>query len=822
MEVRLDEIQLLRAEIERLRTEIRELKERYGENDPIPTAEKLTISCASPQEGFLLTAPAVHAGSSPEEKVGLFRNLFRGREDVYALRWEGKDGRSGYAPSCAHEWDRFYCSKPRIKCAACAHREYRPLTDEVVTDHLSGKKTIGVYAMLPDETCRFLAADFDGPSWKEDVEAFIESCRHLEVPASVERSRSGNGAHVWILFAEPLSAGLARKLGFLLVTLTMDRRPELGLKSYDRFFPSQDTLPKGGFGNLVALPLQKEPREKGNSIFLCPSGEPWGDQWAFLSSVRKMNLSEVEAIVRDALRQDAVIGVRLSLSDEDEGADPWISPSAGVSKKSARITGPLPKQVRAVMANMLFIEKEGVPASLLNRLVRLAAFQNPEFFRAQAMRLSTYDKPRVISCAQEFPRHIGLPRGCREDVQALLEANGITLEMIDERQAGALLGVIFRGTLNQPQECAAQALCANDIGILSAATAFGKTVIGARMIAERGVSTLVLVHRRQLLDQWRERLNTFLEMAVDGAEKGEKLVVGEIGGGKHRPTGLLDVALMQSIGRAGEVDELVNGYGHIIVDECHHLSAFTFEQILRKARARFVLGLTATPFRKDGHHPIIIMQCGPIRFRTTAKTAGAGNPVEHVVVPRFTDYALSPSDKEPVIQEIYASLVGDERRNDMIFNDIMLSLESGRSPILLTERTEHLEYFSGRLKNFAKNIIVLRGGMGRRQRKEIAQRLASIPDDEERLLLATGRYIGEGFDDARLDTLFLALPISWRGTLQQYAGRLHRAHAGKRVVQIYDYVDEQVPVLARMYRKRLRGYRAMGYVAGNLVAPATK
>lgn len=756
-------------------------------------------------------ATSVHAGSSPEEKVRLFTQLFRGREDVYAARWAGKDGRSGYSPSCVHEWDRLYCAKPRIKCAACAHREYRPLSDEVITEHLSGKKTIGVYAMLSDETCRFLVADFDGASWMEDAAAFLESAQRVGVPAYLERSRSGNGAHVWILFAEPVAASLARRLGFHLVTLTTESRPEPALKSYDRFFPSQDTLPKGGFGNLVALPLQKEPREKGNSVFLAPSGEPWADQWAFLAKMRKMEVAAVQGVVGDALRHDAVIGVRLSLSEEEEGVDPWITPPADSMSRKARIAGPLPQAVRAVMANMLFIEKDGLPPKVMNRLVRLAAFQNPEFFRAQAMRLSTYDKPRVISCAQDFPRHIGLPRGCREELQALLDANGVALEVIDERQVGIPLEVSFRGTLTQVQERAVQALCGHDTGILSAATAFGKTVVGARMIAERGVSTLVLVHRRQLLDQWRERLTTFLERIQDGESKGDQVIVGEIGGGRNRPTGLLDVALLQSIGRAGEVEELVNGYGQIIVDECHHLSAFTFEQVLRKAKARFVLGLTATPYRKDGHHPIIIMQCGPIRFRTTARTTGADSTVEHVVIPRATDYQLPKAEQELGIQEVYASLVTDERRNDLIFNDLLLALEKGRSPILLTERTEHLEYFAARLKNFAKNIIVLRGGMGRRQRAEVAQRLAGVPDGEERLLLATGRYIGEGFDDSRLDTMFLALPISWRGTLQQYAGRLHRTHAGKRVVQIYDYVDEQVPVLGRMYRKRLRGYRAMGY-----------
>lgn len=376
------------------------------------------------------------------------------------------------------------------------------------------------------------------------------------------------------------------------------------------------------------------------------------------------------------------------------------------------------------------------------------------------------------------------------------------VEVVDERFPGRPIEVVFRGELNKGQQAAAQAVAAHDDGILSAATAFGKTVVAAWLIADRRVNTLVLVHRRQLMDQWRTRLGAFLSMS-EGA-------IGQIGGGKDTRTGVVDIGIIQSLSRKGVVRDLVADYGQVIVDECHHVSAFSFERVLRQSKARFVYGLTATPVRKDGHHPIILMQCGPIRYRVDARAQAAARPFEHEVIARRTEFALSePGDRG--IHEIYAALAADEARNDLIFDDLLMVLEAGGSPILLTERTSHLEYFAKRLGDFARNVIVMRGGMGARQRRDLAERLAGIPDGEERVIIATGRYIGEGFDDPRLDTLFLVMPVSWRGTLQQYAGRLHRYNHGKRVVRIYDYVDERVPVLLRMYEKRLRGYGAIGY-----------
>jgi superfamily II DNA or RNA helicase len=476
-------------------------------------------------------------------------------------------------------------------------------------------------------------------------------------------------------------------------------------------------------------------------------------------------------------------------------------------KKEKAIQGPFPEAIRIVQGNLIYIEKNGLPSAMLNRLIRLAAFQNPEFYKAQAMRLSTFGKPRIIGCAEDFPSYTGLPRGCLDDAIELIKTYNIKPELSDERFGGVPINVTFKGDLRPQQQEAAQALLAHDYGILSAPTAFGKTVVAAWLIANRKVNTLVLVHRRQLMDQWRERLALFHGTPLED--------IGQVSGGKKKVTGCIVIGLIQSLIRKGEVKDMVAAYGQIIVDECHHIPAFTFEQVLKQVKAKYIVGLTATPIRKDGHHPIIIMQCGPIRFRESAKKQAAARPFEHVVIIRHTNFKMTSESADMKIQDIYAALVLDEHRNELIFNDLLKALEIGRSPLFLTERVEHLEQFADRLKGFAKNIIVLKGGMGSKQRKALADQIKAVPESMERVILSTGRYIGEGFDDSRLDTLFLAMPISWRGTLQQYVGRLHRLHDNKRVVQVYDYVDSHVPTLMRMYKKRLKGYEAIGYSMQN-------
>jgi superfamily II DNA or RNA helicase len=784
-----DELHRLRAENERLRKLLAEhgvAIPRVLEKAPVPEAAQRT------------------ARFTPEEKIQLFRGLFRGREDVYAVRWESPDGRTGHSPKSERDWNAYYAAKPEERQRVDREtRKYLPLTDDVIGAHLKGQITAGVYPLLVDETCWFLAADFDKKTWQEDASAFLASCREWNVPAALERSRSGKGGHVWLFFSRPVSAMLARRLGCALLTRTMERRHQIGLDSYDRFFPNQDTMPKGGFGNLIALPLQKAPRENGNSVFVDDTFTPFPDQWAFLGSIQRMDLQAVEAVVAEAQRKGDLIGVRISLTDDDDDApDPWTLPPSR-KRLEPPVAGPLPKTVNIVQANLLFVEKNGIPPALLNRLLRIAAFQNPEFYKAQSMRLSTYDKPRVIGCGEDLPKYLALPRGCLADVRVLLESHRVKPVIRDERLTGTRIEVGFQGSLRDHQREAVQAAIQHDDGVVCAPTAFGKTAVAAWLIAHREVNALVLVHRQQLLDQWRARLAMFLN--VPASE------IGHIGGGKTKRTGKIDVAVIQSLYQKQAVKDFVAEYGHVIVDECHHLSAVTFEKVMREVKARYVVGLTATPFRKDGHHPIIYMQCGPIRYRMSARTMTEATPFEHVVVPRPTEFHMDPTAGEMTIQDIYAAVAADERRNNLILGDIVRAVRAGRSPLLLTGRTEHLEAFRKGLCNVVKHVFVLKGGLGRRQRQEVVERLATVAQNEERVILATGSYIGEGFDDSRLDTLFLAMPISWKGTLQQYVGRLHRLHDHKRVVEVYDYVDTQVRMLARMYERRLKGYSDMGY-----------
>jgi superfamily II DNA or RNA helicase len=803
---------------------IAELEKRLAELD----AERVeVISALDATRGLLASKPhvlpqattfpnaTVFNNSPSEAKFALIYKLFRGREDVYARRWESpKTGKSGYQPACRNEWAAGLCDKRRVKCLDCPNREFLPVSESVLRCHALGREdakdrtsrdyTIGIYPMLRDETCWFLAVDFDKSSWKQDSAAFMETCQRHDIPAGLERSRSGEGGHAWIFFAEPVPATLARQLGAFLITDTMKRRPEIGFDSYDRFFPNQDTLPKGGFGNLIALPFQGSVRKHGNTVFIDEDFAPYADQWAFLSSLKPMSLSSLTSIVEEAQKRGDIMGVRMVVTD-DEDDKPWMAPP---SRKLSEvpIEEKIPDSATIVLGNQIYIEKVDLPSALRNKLISLAAFQNPEFYKAQAMRLPTFDKPRVISCAEDFTKHIALPRGCLDETMELLQSLGIRVTLVDERNSGTPISVKFHGELTPEQSRSAKILVAHENGVLAASTAFGKTVVAISTIATRGVNTLIFVHRQQLMDQWIVRLATFLN--IDPKQ------IGRIGGGKHKPTGFIDIGLLQSLCRKGVVDDVVANYGHMVVDECHHISAGTFEQVARASKARYVLGLSATPTRKDGHHPIIFMQCGPIRYRDNARNQAALRPFEHKLIVRRTSFVLPTelsSQEKPAIQDIYSALCLDEQRNSMILDDIVAAVETGRSPVVITERTEHLDLLAGELGKVVRNVIVLRGGMGIRQRRAVIERLESIPDSEERVIVATGRYLGEGFDDARLDTLFLTMPISWKGTLSQYAGRLHRIHANKKEVCIYDYADLNIRILARMHEKRLEGYRSIGY-----------
>ena len=796
-------IQELQAEIERRQATVRALRAE--------TVEAVNNPESTPQP--VVPGPVESTQLSRQQKIHIFRSLFRGREDLFPRWWiNRKTGLTGYSPACANEWEPELCGKKstsarrRSNCAECPHHSFLPVADEEIERHLTGKQTIGVYPLLPDETCWFLAADFDASSWSEDIVVFRATCREHGIPVAIERSRSGDGAHAWFFFPEPVPAALARNLGCFLITESMARRHQLAMSSYDRLFPNQDTLPRGGFGNLIALPLQREARQRGNTVFVDEKLDPYPDQWAFLSEVQRIDLPHIREIVQRAGRSGKVMSLRALEDDEEPDRKPWKRPPSGASVPTV-ITGSLPREVRAILSQRLFVEKKGLPSTAVNQIKRLAAFQNPEFFHKQSMRLSTALTPRVISCAEDLAELIALPRGCLPEVEALLRKYRVELKIDDERVEGNPIDVTFRGTLTALQEQAAHTLLAHDTGVFVAPPGTGKTVVGAMLIAMRKLPTLVLVHRKPILDQWVAQLAMFLGMDTKS--------IGRIGAGKLKATGQVDIAMMQSLVRRERVADLVAGYGHVIVDECHHVPAVSFERVLSEVKARFITGLTATPRRRDGLQPILHMQLGPVRFAVDSRSKGSTPPFRRTLILRETGFGLAAPADQSGIQVLYAQLAADKPRNDLICADVIRALGEGRSPIILTERRDHLEYLTNRLSGYARHLFALHGSMKTKQRRETLASLATVPADETRLLLATGRYIGEGFDDARLDTLFLALPVSWKGTLIQYTGRLHRVQAGKTEVQVYDYVDRQVPMLVRMSERRLRGYHAMGYVQGD-------
>jgi superfamily II DNA or RNA helicase len=706
---------------------------------------------------------------------------------VFATRWESrtKPGRSGWAPKCSNEWRPGVCQKPRVKCADCEHRRFVAYSQVEVRRHLEGRQTIGIYPLLADETCWLLAIDLDGPTWPQDVRALRDVATEAQVPVLVERSRSGRGAHIWVLFSQPVAARTARAVGTSLLTHAMRHRA-IPMDSYDRLFPNQDTMPAGGFGSLIALPLQHARRPEGCTVFLDDDLEPYSDQWEYLATVRRLDADKATSIASAADQAGGTLG----LPD-------WTDSTPRPTRLRPLPSTRAPASVSACLRGRLEIAVNPLPAELRDRLRRTAAFPNPVFFERERARLPTHKTPRVIACHEETADRLVLPRGCLDAVTGVLADAGAELLVDDKRCVGVPLDLTFAGSLSAQQRRAVDDLEAHDIGVLVAPPGSGKTVMATTLIARRGCSTLVLVHRRPLLDQWIRRLARFLE--IDPSEIGSPTTEPGSSG--------VDVAMIQTLVRR-ETGGLFDRYGHVVVDECHHVPAVTVERLLREVPARHFTGLTATPRRRDGHHPIIAMQCGPTRHVIAAATSTEA-AARRVVVERHTNFDPSVLPNDPGIQEVLGAIAADERRTRQIADDVLSELADGRFPLVLTERREHLDTLARLLEPEAPRLVVLSGGMGKRARRRADELLAA--SDRPRVVLATGRYIGEGFDDARLDTLVLAMPIAWKGTMTQYAGRLHRHHDAKHEIRILDYVDHQVPVLRRMHTKRRRAYASLGY-----------
>lgn len=748
---------------------------------------------------------------TPDQKIELFKSLFIGREDVYAKRFYNMNsGKSGYVPACTNEWVRGVCDKKQYKCVDCPNKGFIAVNNRVIFNHLKGddaycRDVIGTYVMLPDETTRFLAIDFDEEGWQEDVTAVRSICHQYDISVAVERSRSGDGAHAWFFFEEPIAAITARKLGSAILTKAMDERHEIKFSSYDRMFPNQDTMPKGGLGNLIALPLQGKARKEHNTEFVNEEFVSYPDQWEYLHQIKKLSSADVDHYL-SVLHIQNELG---ELAAEEER--PW----------EKRIESPVtsfdfPDTVKVVEANLLYVDKSGVSQKALNKIKRLAAFRNPDFYKSQAMRLPVYNKPRVIDTSEETAQYLCIPRGCKDSLIELVSSANAKIEYTDKRNMGNPIHLHFNGRLREEQQLAADAMLQHEIGILSATTAFGKTVVASYLIAARKVNTLILVHSSALLQQWQKSLSEFLvfedELPEQPKKRGrqKKLShIGQLGSTKNTLNHIVDIAIMQSVVGGDEVKEFVKDYGMVIVDECHHVSAFTFEKILREVNAKYVYGLTATPKRQDGHQPIITMQCGPIRYQVDALSQSVKRDFAHYVIPEFTDFRIAQSDMK--YQEICAKLCVDEARNRQIIDDVLTAYHNGRNCIVLTERTEHADTLFSAINSNAENVFLLSGKDKAKDKREKLEAIKAVPSDEKTIIIATGKYVGEGFDEPRLDTLFLAMPISWKGTLAQYVGRLHRNYDGKTEVIVHDYADIFVPMLDRMYHKRIRGYAELGY-----------
>lgn len=807
--------------------------------------KSLLIQSGIPYENTAMTPKAdlydpdqgariIHRPITPEY-ANRFFSMFWGRTDVYSKRTVKKStGEVSYYTQCWNFW-KPGCPRMRgskVKCLECERQSYKRLEKQQIMSHLRGDAedatdVIGVYPLLADNTCRFVVYDFDNHEkdaekhdfantdnfWKEEVDALREICRLNDIDALVERSRSGNGAHLWIFFQKPIEASLARKFGNALLRKGAEAVNLKSFRYYDRMLPMQDSLPQGGLGNLIALPLQGQALKEGNSAFVDENWNAYPEQWEILFSKPKLTQEYIEDKIKEWNVQSASMTAELSEIFDKDGEKPWER-----SKHFAKqdVDG----KIQIVLANAIYIDASNLKPRIQNQTRGLAAFPNPVFFKNQAMGLSNFENTRYIYLGKDEDGYIKVPRGLLENIVSECSQAGIEYQIEDKRCAGRVIKAAFNGQLKVSQIPAVERLIQSETGILNAATAFGKTVVCCNVIAKKKVNTLILLQSSALVEQWKESLEKFLVIEEEapeyetpsGRKKKRKSVIGRLQGPHDSTTGIIDIAMVGSIYRGGEYHKRLQEYGLVIVDECHHAASDTMVAVLQEVKAKYVHGVTATPLRGDKLEKINEMLLGPIRYRYTSKERAKEQGIAHLVYPRFTRAVAAGFGQDKMHpNDAYEIVRNNEDRDNLIISDVKQCIADGRTPVVLSKYVNHSERLYKQLENHADKIFLLSGKNSKKEHREILQKMGQVNAAESMILVATGKLIGEGFDYPRLDTLIMATPVAGKSVVEQYAGRLNRDYEGKKNVIIYDYVDSHIPMFDRMYGKRLKAYRQIGY-----------
>ena len=824
-----DTIKSLQSRIQALEDENRLLKERLEEAG-VSYADIVSGDAEGAVEVYDPDQSARIKKFDVTDKIAsdFFMMFCRGRKDVYDLRYTNpKTGKNGYYSQCFNRWDRgcHIQKKDGVRCKDCELRAYKPVTLPLIKAHMNGtdpngNDVVAIYPMLENNLCQLLVFDFDNHAkgaeqedyaniddgWKEEINALRRICKNLNVDAVVERSRSGRGAHLWIFFKEMVPARLARKFGFALLEKGAESVNLKSFKYYDRMIPAQDALPEGGLGNVIALPLQGMALKSGNSAFIDENWNAYEDQLNVLAGTRRLTRQGIE----DYLSLWYSTG---SIS-EDNGTDaPW-------DKNSEIEAGSVKGVVRIVLADRIYIDSTGMSNKTKRQLRRMATFSNKQYFQNQAMDMPNYDESRFIYLGSDEGKYIVLPRGLREEILKKFDNAGISYKIEDKRTKGQELNISFRGELRESQIPAVETMLENETGILHAATAFGKTVVCCDMIARRGISTLILVDRADLMNQWIKRLEEFLDIDEElpeyqtktGRTRKRKSLIGNLQGAHDTLTGIVDVAMIRSLKKKDGFHPKLKEYAQVYFDECHHAASDSAIEVLQEINAKYVYGVTATPKRGDGKEKINEFLLGPIRYRFTAKDRAEEQNINHLVYPRFTR-TVKPHhlSKTPYSNDAYELIRNNDVRDEQIIRDVADCVQAGRTPVVLTKYVDHAKKLSERLKTYADRLILLTGANGTKARRAQVEELNKVDNSDSLILVGTGSLLGEGFDFPRLDTLFMATPVSGENVVEQYVGRLNRDYDGKENVIVYDYVDSHIPKFDKMYSARMKAYKKIGY-----------